>query len=182
MIRFPPLPPAAPWIAAAWLLLAPGGAAGQATIATAPVPGPVGLSVGNESRIALLRAERWLGRHAPPDADAPSRPAPIPATDAEIDRLLPLLQGDTSPLAEDELLCEALERLAAGLSLRGEPQVFFPDGTSLPWRSAILHVLVSTQRPDDRGGGWWGDGPGDALRQTQAARATLLFLMGESGL
>jgi hypothetical protein len=41
---------------------------------------------------------------------------------------------------------------------------------------------VSTQRPDDRGGGWWGDGPGDALRQTQAARATLLFLMGESGL
>lgn len=180
MTRRLPLPSAAPWLAAAWLLLAPGGAAGQATIAPAPVPGPVGLSVGNESRIALIRAERWLEHHAPPDADAPSRPAPPPATDDEIDRLLPLLQGDTSPLAENEFLCEALERLAAGLALRGESRVFLPDGTSLPWRNAILHALVSSQRPDDQGGGWWGDGPDDALRQTQAAHAALLFLMGEA--
>lgn len=175
MTRRFPHPPVAPWLAAGWLLLAPGGAAGQATIAPAPVPGPVGLSVGNESRIALVRAEHWLDRHAP----LPSRPAPSPATNEEIDRLLPLLQGDTSPLSETELLCEALERLAAGLALRGESLVFLPDGTFIPWRNAILHALVTSQHPDDMGGGWWGDGHDDALRQTLAAYATLLFLLGE---
>ena len=154
------------------------------TIAPAPVPGPVGLSVGNESRTALTRAERWLRRTAP-DTPLPADPdtasaflAALPP--ADIDRLLPLLaDGDTTVLAEGENPQEALASLAYTLSSLATP-VFLPDGTFFRWRNALLHRLVLTQHVDDRGGGWWSPTPDaptpDALRSTLAAYATLLFL------
>lgn len=149
------------------------------TIAPAPVPGPVGLSVGNESRIAVLRAERWLARHAS-EGEAPALPSP--PDDAIIDRLIPLLQGDFSVVPPDANLYESWYLLATGLAQRGEAVVFFPDGTSIPWRNAILHALVSSQRPDDAGGGWWGtdaEKESDAVQSTRAAHAAILFLLGE---
>ena len=175
-----PLPrPAVAAFAAALLWTAPCPAPAQ-TIAPAPVPGPVGLSVGNESRIAILRAERWLARHAP-EGDAPALPEP--PDDATLDRLTPLLQGDFSVVSPDSNLYETWYLLAIGLARRGESVVFFPDGTSIPWRNAILHALVSSQRPDDAGGGWWGtdaEAESDAVRSTRAAHETILFLLGES--
>lgn len=153
----------------------------QPAIAPAPVPGPVGLSVGNEARTALLRAERWLRRNAPDFADT-LPPASAPLDDAEFARLLPLLQSQPTSDALQENRCEALLRLATGLADRGAPVVFLPDGTSIPWRNAILHDLVTTQHPDDRGGGYWttlpNDTPDDTLRSTRAAYAALLFLLG----
>ena len=150
------------------------------TITSAPVPGPVGLSVGNEARIAVLRAERWLARHAADD-DAPALPAP--PDDATIDRLISLLQGDFYVVDPDSNLCESWYLLATGLARRGEAVVFLPDGSSSPWRNAILHALVSSQQPDDVGGGWWGsdsETESDALQSTRAAHAAILFLLGES--
>lgn len=167
-------------LAAALLWTAPRAASAQ-TIAPAPVPGPVGLSVGNESRIAILRAERWLARHAS-GIDTPALPKP--PDDTTLDRLTPLLQGDFSVVSPDSNLYETWYRLATGLARRGGSVVFFPDGTSIPWRNAILHALVSSQRPDDAGGGWWATDPeaesNDAVRSTRAAHETLLFLLGES--
>ena len=161
------------------------------TIAPAPVPGPVGLSVGNESRMALYRAERWLAIHdsAPaPDEDPDALPPDDDAAPAGGDPapLLPLLQGDRSVLPPDDNPYEALERLARALARRGEPYVFLPDGTPLPWRNAILHELVTAQRLDTRGAGWWtvrpdlspDDPASDALPSTRAACRTLLFLSG----
>ena len=136
---------------AATLSLAP---AQQPTIAPAPVPGPVGLSVGNEARTALLRAERWLRRNAPDFPDT-TLPALAPLDDAELALLLPLLQSQPPSDARQENRYEALYRLATALADRGAPVVFLPDGTSIPWRNAILHDLVTTQHPDDRGGGYW---------------------------
>ena len=169
---------------AVWVLAAascPVGAQ-QPSIAPAPIPGPVGLSVGNEARTALLRAERWLQRNSPDVPDAPLSP---PDED-ELARLLPLLQGDSLSDASQENRYEALHRLALGIAERGEPVGFLPDGTSIPWRNALLHDLASTQRPDDRGGGYWTTlpepAPDDTLRSTVAARAALLFLLGEPGL
>ena len=84
--------------------------------------------------------------------------------------------------AAQENRYESLHRLALGLAERGEPVVFLPDGTSIPWRNAILHDLVTTQHPDDRGGGYWTTlpdaPPDDTLRSTRAAYAALLFLLG----
>lgn len=180
-----PLPrPAVAALVAALLWTASRPAPAQ-TIAPAPVPGPVGLSVGNESRIAILRAERWLARHAPGDG-VPALPAS--PDDAVLDGLLPLLQNDFSVVPPGSNLHETWYLLATGLARRGEPVVFLPDGTSIPWRNAVLHALVSSQRPDDRGGGWWSALPdagpeaeSDAYRSTRAAHATLLFLLGEPG-
>ncbi len=150
----------------------------QPAIAPAPVPGPVGLSVGNEARSALLRADRWLRRNAP---DVPDAPLPPPDED-ELTRLLPLLQGESAPGSPQENRYEALLRLATALADRGTPVVFLPDGTSVPWRNAILHDLVTTQTPDDRGGGYWSTlpepDPDDTLRSTRAATAALLYLLG----
>lgn len=150
----------------------------QPAIAPAPVPGPVGLSVGNEARTALLRADRWLRRNAP---DVPDAPLPPPDED-ELTRLLPLLQGESAPGSPQENRYESLLRLATALADRGTPVVFLPDGTSVPWRNAILHDLVTTQTPDDRGGGYWTtlpDAPADdILRSTRAATAALRFLLG----
>lgn len=163
---------------AATLSLAP---AQQPAIAPAPVPGPVGLSVGNEARTALLRAERWLRRNAP---DFPDTLPPTFALldDAELALLLPLLQSQPPSDALQENRYEALLRLATALADRGAPVVFLPDGTSIPWRNAILHDLVTTQHPDDRGGGYWTPlldaPPDDTLRSTRAAYAVLLFLLG----
>lgn len=160
----------------------------QPAIAPAPVPGPVGLSVGNEARSALLRAERWLRRNDPgPGAEqpAPVPPDAAPCDAAGIDRLLPLLQG--LPLADPpggpgENRYEACLRLAHALCECGAPTVFLPDGTSIPWRNALLHELAASQHPDDRGGGWWSTlpepDPDDTLRSTRAATAALLYLLG----
>ena len=153
----------------------------QPTIAPAPVPGPVGLSVGNEARTALLRAERWLRRNAPDFADT-TFPTPSPLDDAELALLLPILQSQPPSDVLQENRYEALLRLATALADRGAPVVFLPDGTSIPWRNAILHDLVTTQHPDDRGGGYWSSlpdaPPDDTLRSTRAAYAALLFLLG----
>jgi hypothetical protein len=154
------------------------------SIAPAPVPGPVGLSVGNESRTALTRAERWL-RRADPGTTLPEDPvaaAGILAAcpPADIDRLLPFLaDGDASVLAEAENPQEALASLAYALASLSTP-VFAPDGTQLPWRNVLLHRLVLTQHVGDMGDGWWSPSPdspaADAVRSTRAAHATLLFL------
>lgn len=156
--------------------------AGQPVLAPAPVTGPVGLSVGNEARSAILRAERWLRRNAPDDPAAPaaeSLPAP---DDAEIERMLPLLQDPPRPEAGGENRYEDLYRLACALAGRGSAIVFLPDGSSVSWRNAILRELSATQHPDDRGGGWWSSlgeaSADDTLRSTRAAYATLLFLAG----
>lgn len=78
-------------------------------------------------------------------------------------------------------------RLATILATRGDAWVFLPDGTSVPWRNALLHDLATSQRPDDFGGGWWStlpdnapDAAADAVRSTRAALAALIFLLGES--
>lgn len=166
------------------------GPAQQPAISPAPVPGPVGLSVGNEARTAVLRAERWLRRNAPDDEDIrPPLPAAEPADDGELARLLPLLQGQTPTPVPGGLPSNRYEdmgRLASALAHRGDAWVFLSDGTSIPWRNALLHDLAATQRPDDRGGGWWctlpADDPassGDAVRSTRAALAAILFLLGE---
>ena len=146
-------------------------------IEPAPVPGPVGLSVGNESRIALMRAERWLERHKDGAGEEVPSFSPDGEDEGEIERLQPMLLGDFCCLREGENACEAWGRLAAGLSRPGGDMVYL-DGTFVPWKNAILHELVVSQRPDDMGGGWWGNGEEDALRSTRAAYATLLFLLG----
>lgn len=166
----------AAWGAVAWLLAVAGEGRGQ-RIDPAPVPGPVGLSVGNESRIALIRAERWLERHQPAEDGEPFHPIPDTVDDEEVARLLPLLDGDYGCLREGENVYEAWGRLAAGLSRQGLSMVY-RDGNWVAWRNAVLHALVVSQRPDGMGGGWWGDGEMDAVQSTRAACATLRFLLG----
>lgn len=165
----------AAWIAAAGLLVAAAGAWGQ-RIEPAPVPGPVGLSVGNESRMALARAERWLERNAHGEDGLSAIPGTDEVDDAEVERLKPLLEGDAGCLLAGENACEAWGRLAAGLARQGMEMAYL-DGTFVPWRNAILHGLVVSQRPDGMGGGCWGDGE-EAVRSTRAACATLRFLLG----
>lgn len=147
------------------------------TISPAPVPGPVGLSVGNESRMALMRAERWLERHATDSSEDYSVPGIGTVPDEEVTRLLPLLEGDSGCLHEGENMYEAWERLVAGLSRQGLSMVY-RDGTWVEWRKAVLHALVISQHPDDMGGGWWGDGQEDAWQSTRTACKTLRFLLG----
>lgn len=166
----------AAWLAVAGVLLAAGGAWGQ-RIESAPVPGPVGLSVGNESRIALIRAERWLERHKGKGEELPCPAGMDEVEDGEGERLMPLLGGDSGCLRQGENVCEAWRRLAAGLAREGGDMVYL-DGMLVPWRNAILHELVVSQKLDDMGGGWWGNGEEDALRATRAAYATLRFLLG----
>lgn len=192
MIRRPapaPAAPAAPAAALAVALAVLALPAAAQIIAPAPVPGPVGLSVGNESRMALFRAERWLALHdsAPAPDEAPGEaPDDDLLPDDDPAPLLPLLQGDRSVLSPDTNPYEARERLARALARRGEPYVFLSDGTPLPWRNALLHDLVTAQRLDARGAGWWTDRPdlppddpaSDAVPSTRAACRTLLFLSG----
>ena len=166
----------AAWVAIAGLLSLSGWAEGQ-RIEPAPIPGPVELSVGNESRMALIRAERWLERHqAAGEGEQPTSASGI-VDDEEVTRLLPLLDGDFRCLREGENACEAWGRLAAGLSRQGL-SVVYRDGTWVAWRNAVLHALAVSQRPDGMGGGCWGDEGEDALRSTRAAYATLRFLLG----
>lgn len=170
------LGPTAACLAVAGLLVSAGAAAGQ-RIEPAPVPGPAGLSVGNEARMALIRAERWLDAHGA-GADGDTLPPETgPEEDGEVERLQPLLDGDFRCLREGENVYEAWNRLAAGLSRRGLGTVY-GNGLPVPWRNAVLHALVVSQRPDGMGGGWWGDGEEDAQRSTRAACATLRLLLG----
>ena len=147
-------------IAAGMLVWA--GIAGGQDIEPAPIPGPVGLSVGNESHIALIRAERWLERHKTVEDGVLPGPVGINAPDdGEIERLKPLLDGDFGCLDENENVFEAWGRLAAGLARQGNALVY-RNGSFVPWRNAILHELVASQRSDDMGGGWWENGEADA--------------------
>ncbi len=155
----------------------------QPVLAPAPVPGPVGLSVGNEARTAVLRAERWLRRNDPDFASAPAADAfPVPPDEAEAGQLLALLQDSPGADVSGGNRYEGLFRLARALAVRGAAVVFLPDGTSVPWRNAMLHELAATQHPDDRGGGCWRtreeESDDDALRSTRAAYAALFFLLG----
>lgn len=134
------------------------------------------MSVGNESRIALIRAERWLDRHKTRDDGVLPYPTANEIDGEELKRLMPLLGGASGCLREEENVFEAWGRLAKGLAREGNEMVY-GEGGMVPWRNAILHELVVSQHPDDMGGGWWGDGEEDAMQSTRAAYETLRFLL-----
>lgn len=147
------------------------------------LPGPVGVSIGNEAFMALARGERWLLRRLP-DGTTPEqlwadlaewRPEPLDeaATDAA------LLSMDDESLLSAPDGCETLARLSWTLAERGRADVFVPGAASpVLWRNALLRLLVIRQKPDAAGGGYWPpDGtPEDALETLENTRRALWAL------
>ena len=147
------------------------------------LPGPVGVSVGNEASMAFVRGKRWLLRRMPEDA-APERFwaelaewRPAPLDDAETDDAL--LRMDDETLLSGPEGYETLARLALTLAERGRAEVFVPGAASpVLWRNALLRLLVVRQKPDTAGGGYWPlDGfPEDAPETMENTRQALWSL------
>lgn len=124
------------------------------------LPGPVGISIGNEAFAALARGERWLLRRLPEGTTAENlwselaewRPAPL--DEAETDAALLHMEDESLLDAPDGV--ETLARLALTLAERGHAEVFVPGSPSpVLWRNALLRLLVVRQKPDSAGGGFW---------------------------
>lgn len=151
------------------------------------LPGPVGVSVGNEASMALARAERWLLRRMPQD-DAPALLraqlaawCPEPLSPAETDAALLRMADETLLSAPGD--AETLARLALALAERGHAEVFVPGAPSpVLWRNALLRLLVVRQKPDTAGGGHWPlegvpeDAP-ETLENTRRALWALYLLL-----
>lgn len=163
------------------------------SLTPAPVPGPVGLSVGNEARMAVFRAERWLARQPPPAEGAaadksvsppPADPnpyaahAPAEPSAEELQLLLPLLQDPDAPLpAAESDPYTAYARLALSLSRHTPPLLVTAEAPPLPWRNFLLHLLVTRQTIDPRGGGYWQTPSQDPCATTLTALWTLHHLL-----
>jgi lysophospholipase L1-like esterase len=154
-------------------------------IQPAPVAGPVDISIRNEARAALARADRWLASRPPsetledPCAAATAR---HPSQPDSLGDLLPLLDEqaplpDTDPFFSFAVLACALDR-------RGQETVFLASGRPVPWRPTLLHRIVQRQRIDAQGNGFWCrsgslESAADAPRSTYYARQALVTTLGE---
>ena len=136
---------------------------------SAPVAGPVDISIRNEALAARARADLWRrGRAAPPEE-------PAAPSDEDVAAWLPMLSADATAPA-----CWAdLAALAEALAHAGAATVFLPDGRPVAWREALLHQVVQRQKIDARGGGYWTDADGDDDRATAAALRALAAVLGE---
>lgn len=176
-------------VPAAAVLLAALFAAAASAVGAPPVrlpstlPGPVGISIGNEASMALSRAERWLLRRLPEGTMLEQLRAdlaewcPAPLDPAETDDAL--LRMDDETLLSGPGGCETLARLALTLAERGRAEVFVPGAASpVLWRNALLRLLVVRQKPDTAGGGYWPlDGvPQDAPETLENTRQALWAL------
>lgn len=152
-------------------------------IQAAPIAGPVAISIRHEAEAARQRAEHWLADRTRP-ADWPDPQAAWTGQKLEapedVAEWLPLL---SEPLtgANDYCRCAAL---AVALARIGHETVFGADGRPIIWREALLHQLVTHQRMDARGGGYWnplGADPDDAVapRATWCALQALALILGE---
>ena len=140
-------------------------------ILPAPAAGPVDISVRHEALAARARAAQWLNAH--PAAAA----LPAPAAPADPASLLPLLAGE--PANPDESRFVSYARLAAALARDGRETVFLPAGQPVAWRTALLHLLVQSQKIDARGSGYWSAEGTDDARDTAAALQALAAALGE---
>jgi hypothetical protein len=147
-------------------------------ISTAPVAGPVDLSVGREAYAALSRAEAWLAAHPTGEKEDAPAPATMPV---EMDLLLPLLAGESIPHTEDAL--DDYHRLALALAARGQPTVFLADDRPVIWKEALLRQVVVRQKIDGQGHGFWRNPDAAASdlestrRSTRRMVETLAFLL-----
>lgn len=147
------------------------------------LPGPVGVSIGNEAFMALARGERWLLRRLPDSTTSEELWAelakwkPEPLDETKTDAALLRMEDETLLDAPDG--CETLARLALTLAERGRAEVFVPGSPSpVLWRNALLRLLVIRQKPDSAGGGYWppAAAPEDAPETAENTRRSLWAL------
>ena len=154
-------------------------------IQSAPVAGPVDISIRNEAYAAKDRANRWLRQQSTPT----QLPSPIALFDSfelrspeDVAELLPLLSAPPSPFESNPFFHFAA--LAYALDRIGQETVFLPNGSPVLWRGALLHQVVSCQRMDARGGGFWSPAqavhsPADAVSSTLYALQAISYALNE---